>query len=168
MTLFHGSDVIVKKPGLNLSRKGLDFGSGFYTTANREQAVDFAGKVGVRRRSCGLVSIYDFDSEAVELAVEQPTLDILRFDAPDRSWLDFVHQNRQGAYFGKSYDLIIGPVANDDVFATLIIYEQGIISVEQTLESLKVKKLYNQFVFKTERALAFLKFVDSFNTGETS
>jgi hypothetical protein len=58
--------------------------------------------------------------------------------------------------------LVIGPVANDDVFATLLIYEQGILNVEQTLETLKVKKLYSQFVFKTEKALSLLRFVNSF------
>ena len=159
MILFHGSDKTVEKPNLDLSRKNLDFGSGFYSTANREQAVNFAKKVKVRKRqnSC-LVSVYNFDIEAAE-----SVLKILKFDASDRLWLDFVHQNRQGTYSGKPYDLIIGPVANDDVFATLIIYEQGILNIEQTLESLKIKKLFNQFVFKTEKAISFLGFVDSFD-----
>ena len=62
------------------------------------------------------------------------------------------------------FDLIIGPVANDDVFATLIIYEQGILSVEQTLEALKIKELYGQFVFKTEKALSFLHYINSFDS----
>jgi hypothetical protein len=95
----------------------------------------------------------------------ESVLDILQFSVPDRLWLDFVYQNRRGLYTGKPYDLIIGPVANDDVFATLIVYEQGILNVEQTLESLKIKKLYNQFVFKTEKALSFLKFRSSFVPG---
>ena len=161
MILFHGSDKTVEKPNLNLSRKSLDFGSGFYTTANKEQAVNFARKVKVRKEqnSC-LVSIYDFDIETAE-----PVLNILRFDAPDRLWLDFVHRNRQSIYTGKPYDLIIGPVANDDVFATLIVYEQGILNAEQTLEALKIKELYNQFVFKTEKALSFLHYAHSFDPG---
>jgi hypothetical protein len=79
--------------------------------------------------------------------------------------IDFVHENRRGIYAGKMYDLVIGPVANDDVFATLIVYEQGILNVEQTLEALKVKKLYSQFVFKTEKALSLLKFLNSFEPG---
>jgi uncharacterized protein YrrD len=92
----------------------------------------------------------------------QRILDIVRFQAPDRLWLDFVHQNRQGIYAGKLHDLVIGPVANDDVFATLIVYEQGILNVEQTLEALKIKELYSQFVFKTEKALSLLKYINSF------
>jgi hypothetical protein len=158
MILYHGSDITVESPNLNLSRKNLDFGAGFYTTEKKDQAVDFAQKVMIRKgRETRSVSVYDFDMDTAE-----SILDIVRFQVPDRLWLDFVHQSRRGAYTGKTYDLIIGPVANDDVFATLIVYEQGILNVEQTLEALKVKELYNQFVFKTEKALSLLKFVNSF------
>jgi len=163
MILYHGSDITVEKPNLNLSRKNLDFGAGFYTTENRNQAIDFSKKVMIRkRRKTRSVSVYDFDVDTAE-----SVLDILRFPVPDRLWLDFVHQNRRGIYTGKAYDLVIGPVANDDVFATLIVYEQGILNVEQTLEALKVKELYNQFVFKTEKALSLLKYVNSFEPEAT-
>jgi hypothetical protein len=158
MILYHGSDITVEKPNLSLSRKNLDFGAGFYTTENKDQAVDFSQKVMIRKgRKNQSVSVYDFDMDTAE-----SILDILRFQVPDRLWLNYVHQSRRGTYTGKSYDLVIGPVANDDVFATLIIYEQGILNVEQTLEALKVKELYNQFVFKTEKALSLLKYVNSF------
>ena len=158
MILYHGSDVAVESPNLDLSRKNLDFGVGFYTTENKTQAVNFAQKVMIRKEGKSqLVSVFDFDMDAA-----QCVLDVLRFPAPNRLWLDFVHQNRHGIYAGKPYDLVIGPVANDDVFATLIVYEQGILNVEQTLEALKIKELYSQFVFKTEKALSLLKYIDSF------
>jgi len=162
MTLYHGSYTAVEKPNLELSRKNLDFGGGFYTTMNKDQAIAFADKVTIRKNQRNQsVSVYDFDFEA-----SKSILDILQFTAPDRLWLDFVHQNRRGIYTGKQYDLIIGPVANDDVFATLIVYEQGILNVEQTLEALKVKNLYSQYVFKTDKALSLLKFTNSFDPGE--
>jgi hypothetical protein len=158
MNLYHGSNIAVEVPNLNLSRKNLDFGAGFYTTVSKDQASAFAQKVATRKeQQSQLVSVYDFDMEAAKSA-----LDIAQFNAPDRLWLDFVHQNRRGMYAGKSYDLIIGPVANDDVFATLIVYEQGILNVEQTLEALKVKELYSQYVFKTEKALSLLRYAGSF------
>ena len=161
MTLYHGSNVPVECPNLALSRKNLDFGIGFYTTVNKEQAIAFARKVSVRKEQKNqLVNVYDFDMDTAE-----SVLDIVRFPSPDRLWLDFVHQNRRSAYTGKSYDLSIGPVANDDVFATLIVYEQGILNVEQTLEALKVKELYSQYVFKTEKALSLLRYVHSFVPG---
>jgi hypothetical protein len=159
MTLYHGSNLIVNTPNLTLSRKNLDFGIGFYTTVNKEQAVAFAQKVMIRKdQQNQFVNVYDFNLETGE-----SVLDILTFTAPDKSWLDYVHQNRRGLYIGKIYDLVIGPVANDDVFATLIVYEQGILNVEQTLETLKVKDLYSQYVFKTEKALSLLKYTDSFD-----
>ena len=158
MTLYHGSNMAVAKPDLNFSRKNLDFGAGFYTTENKTQAVDFARKVMIRKGGKNqIVSVYDFDMNTSE-----SMLDILRFRAPDRLWLDFVHQSRKGTYAGALPDLVIGPVANDDVFATLIVFEQGILNVEQTLEALKVRELYNQFVFKTDKALSLLKYIDSF------
>jgi len=159
MTLYHGSNNAVETPNLSLSRENLDFGTGFYTTVNKNQAVDFAQKVTARKgQGKPLVSIYDFDLET-----NKSKLNILHFKGPDKLWLDFVHQNRYRTYTGECYDLIIGPVANDDVFATLLIYEQGILNVEQTLEALKVKELYSQFVFKTDIALSKLQFASSFN-----
>jgi hypothetical protein len=166
MILYHGSSAIVEKPRLDISRKNLDFGPGFYTTANKDQAAGFARKVSIRKASVQkasnmpMVTVYDFNLKSAETI-----LDILQFASPGRAWLDFVSQNRRGIYQGKPYDLVIGPVANDDVFATLIVFEQGILNVEQTLESLKVKKLYNQFVFKSEKALSFLRYTNSFDPG---
>jgi len=162
MKLFHGSNVAVDVPNLSFSRKSLDFGAGFYTTANKDQAAAFAEKVMIRKKQKNKkVSVYNFDTEKAEA-----NLNILKFTAPEKLWLDFIYQNRRGVYDGKTYDLIIGPVANDDVYATLIVYEQGILNVEQTLEALKMKELYNQYVFKTEKALSFLEFDGSFCPGE--
>jgi len=162
MTLYHGSNVAVENPNLKLSRNNLDFGAGFYTTENKGQAVDFAQKVMIRKeQKTQLVSVYDLNMEACE-----SVLSVLKFSATDKLWLDFVHQNRRGIYAGKQYDLIIGPVANDDVFATLIIYEQGILNTEQTLEALKIKELYSQYVFKTKKGLSLLKFINSFDPRE--
>ena len=49
MILYHGSNVIVDCPKLIRQSRFLDFGFGFYTTTNREQAVNFAAKVTERR-----------------------------------------------------------------------------------------------------------------------
>jgi hypothetical protein len=42
MILYHGSNVVVDKPQLVPQNRALDFGSGFYTTENKTQAVSFA------------------------------------------------------------------------------------------------------------------------------
>ena len=45
MNLYHGSDQIIEIPELRTSIRTLDFGPGFYTTTNKEQAVNFAIRV---------------------------------------------------------------------------------------------------------------------------
>lgn len=83
----------------------------------------------------------------------------MRFNAPDEAWLDFVSANRAGSYSGEPYDFIYGPVANDDVYTTFTLYTAGVLTKEQTIEALKIKKLYNQLVLTSEKALKFLKYV---------
>ena len=61
-------------------------------------------------------------------------------------------------YHGEKYDLVYGPVANDDVYRTITLYMTGILSKTQTLEALKIRKLYNQLVFKSEKSLEYIKF----------
>ena len=81
---------------------------------------------------------------------------LLRFETPDEKWLDFVSANRQGNYQGKHYDLIYGAVANDDVYRTITLYMTGILSREQALTALKIRKLFDQMVFATEKSLKYL------------
>ena len=154
MILYYGSNTIVEKPKLVEQNRFLDFGYGFYTTTNKEQAENFSKKVIVRRGGKPIVNVYEFDENA------HTGLAIKKFSAPNEEWLDFVSAHRNGSYDGEKYDVIIGAVANDDVYRTLQIYSSGLLTKEQALEALKVKKLFNQYVFATEKALKFLKFVE--------
>ena len=155
MIVYHGSNVVVSEPKLVAQNRNLDFGFGFYTTTNKTQAIAFADKV-FRRRQEGdsVISIYEFDAQAAFAECS-----FLRFESPDEAWLDFVSENRAGIYKGKSYDLVYGPVANDDVYATFTLYTSGTLTKEQTIETLKIKKLYDQLVLSSERALGFLHFI---------
>jgi hypothetical protein len=164
MILYHGSSVIVGRPFLLPHQiRSLDFGPGFYTTTNREQAIDFARKVMIRTKAKNrFVSVYEF----MDGGPAAKELDVLRFNAPDETWFDFVLQNRRKLYSGEQYDLIIGPVADDDVFTTLQLFENGILSREQAIDALKIKKLYDQFTFASERSLSLLKYTYYFNAEE--
>lgn len=155
MILYHGSNVVVSEPKLIHQNRFLDFGFGFYTTTNKTQAIGFADKVYKRRKEGGkVVNVYELD-EAKAFA----ECSVLNFDTADEAWLDFVSDNRSGSYEGEAFDIIFGPVANDDVYATFNLYTAGIFSKEQTLEALKIKKLYNQLVLASEKALSYLKFI---------
>jgi hypothetical protein len=123
-------------------------------TTNREQAENFAKKVVARNKSGkATLNIYEIDENT---AFAQCRL--LSFESPDEKWLDFVAANRQGNYRGEEYDLIYGAVANDDVYRTITLYMTGVLTKSQTLEALKIRKLFNQLVFATDKALGYLKY----------
>ena len=154
MILYHGSNVTVDQPKLIKQNRYLDFGFGFYTTTNRDQAVNFAQKVTERRKTGqATLNIYSVSETDAFQACS-----LLRFNSPDEAWLDFVAMNRQGTYQGRPYDLIYGAVANDDVYRTITLYMTGVLNKEQTLAALKVRKLFNQLVFTTEKSLQYLHF----------
>ena len=154
MILYHGSNLVVSEPKLVQQNRFLDFGFGFYTTTNKFQAISFADKA-TKRRGNGqrAVSVCEIDED---VAFAECTL--LRFDAPGEAGRDFVSDHRAGSYEGEAYDFIFGPVANDDVYRTFTLYSAGVLTREQTLDQLKIKKLYNQLVLTTEKALSYLRF----------
>jgi hypothetical protein len=162
MLLFHGSNTAVCHPEIR-KRRTLDFGHGFYTTTNEEQAKKFAPKVVAREQKLGnapgvaTLNIYQFNEQSAKKHVH-----ILRFEQPDEAWLNYVVNNRQGNGTEFGYDIVIGAVANDDVYAVIDYYIDGAYTLEMTVAALKVKSLFDQVVFKTEAALAFLMFQSSY------
>ena len=62
MVLYHGSNVEVKEPRLLKVQRELDFGKGFYTTTDLEQAIKWAKRTS-RRLRCekGYVSAYEIE-----------------------------------------------------------------------------------------------------------
>lgn len=163
MILYYGSNIIVDKPRLIEQNRTLDFGYGFYTTTNSNQAVNFAGRVTSRRGSgAPHVSMY----EVAEIEELKRNFKVLVFPKANEAWLDFVSENRNGVYTGEKYDIILGPVANDTIYRTFVAYEEGILTKEETIARLKVKKLYNQMTFTTEDALLQLHYIGQFHIEE--
>ena len=155
MKLYHGSHTIVKKPEILTSNRFLDFGNGFYTTANEEQARKFAVKVAGTRGGKAILNIYELDENNLS------DLDVKHLMEVSDDWLRFVAEHRSGNYNGDKHDLVIGAVANDDVFRTVQLFLAGLYDVEQTLKMLKIKDLYDQYVFTTDKAVRRLKYVSS-------
>ena len=113
MILYHASNTEVKMPMLVESNRMLDFGPGFYTTTNREQAVRFAKSVVARRGGQAVLNVYEFDESAFSSCL------VRKFDFPSAAWLDFVAANRSGIYAGERYDLIMLPVP---IFNTNVVF----------------------------------------------
>lgn len=158
MKVYHGTNIVIEHPQIINRFKTLDFGEGFYTTENESQAQDFAVKVCTRRIPAlhPIVNCYELNEDFNHLSV-------LKFDSPNELWLDFVVERRRGIELQKKYDLIIGPVANDDVFGTIILYETGQLDRESAIKRFKVKELYNQVVFCSDEALNHLSFIKSYS-----
>ena len=156
MRLFHGSTVTVKRPNIQKGRKATDFGKGFYTTTNFEQAKKWALLKKNREQSeKAIVSVYEVPDDILDR--EYP---VLRFMGATKEWLEFVVNNRKGKST-EEYELVMGPVANDQLYATIRLYEQGVITADAAIEMLKTHKLFNQLSFHTERVAVLLKFVEA-------
>ena len=160
LDLYHGGEEPVKEPRAVSPKAGrpLDFGSGFYTTTSLDQAKKWVG-IRLRQHAYGRGCISHFTADWTD--IEKSGLRTLVFHGPEESWFDFVMGNRQTIGFSHDFDIVMGPVANDNVYETLTLFEDGIISKAEAISRLKAYKLVDQVLFHTEAALKFLHFVDS-------
>jgi hypothetical protein len=160
MKLYHGTNIRFETPKIIQPNRALDFGAGFYTTTNEDQAISWA-KVIVRRSNTDipLLNIYEFDENFLK------QLNIKRFESPTKEWLDFVSEHRLMINIKDDFDLIIGPVANDTTVPTIQSYAEAVQAnpdekdffAEFALRLLRADRLKDQFVFKTENSLQYLK-----------
>lgn len=154
--LYHGSNTKVENPQIINGARKLDFGSGFYTTTDKDQASKWA-KLKFLRSNTGepFLNIYDFDKE------KAPSLKILNFDSPNKEWLKFVVENRKGLYNGKTFDIVHGPVANDSTITVINSYISKMIDENTAIALLLPQKLKDQYVFCTETSLNCLSFKEA-------
>lgn len=153
MTLYHGSNIEIKVPKIIQSKRLLDFGTGFYLTSDYEQAAKWAVRT-INRRETGTPTISVFNIADSELE----NLDILVFEAANKEWLRYISQNRSNNLVRDSYDIVIGPVANDQAIRTVNNYLKGYLTEDIAIQLLLPQNLKDQYVFKTEKALSVLKF----------
>lgn len=152
MILYHGSNVEVRQPRLLEGQRPLDFGPGFYTTSDLEQASKWAERTSrIRKAGSSLVSVYEVDEDQLS------ELKTLAFGAPDRKWLRFVAANRRRLAEDDGWDIVSGPVANDQTMPTLMLFLDGLLTEDEAIARLLPQKLKDQFVFKTAPALALLQ-----------
>lgn len=159
MLIYHGSLVEVEKPKilpLN-SQRTVDFGNGFYTTTDYNQACRWVSIKKQEKNTVGFVSIYNFNEELLK----NNKYNILHFQEATKDWLDFVIENRKNPNYSHNYDIVMGPVANDRVYTTISLYESQFLDIETTIKNLKTYKLVNQILFHTEQVLKELTFIKS-------
>lgn len=153
MVLYHGSNVEVSEPKLLKNQRELDFGKGFYTTSDFEQASRWAKRTAARlKRDKGVVTAYNVDEK------KMAELQVLVFEKPDADWLRFVASNRKGESVPEEWDIISGPVANDRTMPVIDLYLEGMYDEEEAIKRLLPQKLKDQYAFKTGRAIALLEY----------
>ena len=154
-TLYHGSNVIVEHPLINVGRKDLDFGPGFYLTPLYEQAAKWAIRIKtIRRAENAFVNTYKF-STPVDYQIKH-------FGAYDKEWLDFIVDSRRGKQPWKGYDIIEGGVAEDRVIDAIEAYINGYADMEHTLRQLIYHKPnYHVCILNQEIADNFLHYLSN-------
>lgn len=157
MRIYHGSTVIVQKPESRKSEMFLDFGDGFYTTTSYEQAERWA-MIKAKRQNldAGFVSVFDFDDQAAFV-----NLDVKRFAFADEEWLMYIVNSRKGITPKKATDMVIGPVADDNIYQSIRLSEAGAYNVEETIKRFKSETLRDQWVFQSTQSLVHLKYIDA-------
>lgn len=144
MKLFHSSTIPIKHPDVDHSRDYLDFGKGFYLTSIQLQAEKY-GQRFIRRNREAWLSTYDFSFNPSDWK-------ILKFEAYNKDWLQFVAKCRAGED-DTSFDMVIGGIANDQVILTLDRYFKGELSEADTLGLLRFEKPNIQYCIRSQRML---------------
>lgn len=151
--LFHGSTFLFSQIELSKSKNKRDFGKGFYTTVFEEQAREWGYRLGLRKEQRQYY-VYQFIYKPSEM------LKIKQFDTLNREWLRFVVANRMEGGLQHDYDVVVGPIADDNTMETIQLHMAGVYNEDETLERLKYFKPNNQVSFHTLRALESLKLVE--------
>lgn len=153
MIVYHGSLEIIETPAILEPNRTMDYGKGFYTTTSKEQSDKWVvRKLSAADKLKGFTNRYSFDETAFS------KLKVLCFDSPNEKWLDFVMANRTDKSFSHDYDIVVGPVANDRVYAAFALFEDGMLDKEGLIKELRAYKLADQILFHTDEALKFLNF----------
>jgi len=163
MILYHGSNIEIEKIDLSKCRPFKDFGTGFYTTPLQEQAWAMAKRTArIYKEGTPCITEFLFD----ETTLKNINLNIKRFDKPNLEWARFVVNNRNHSYKDCSnpecntdgkFDIVTGPVANDDITALINVYLAGILSDEALVKELTFRELSDQISFHSEKAIACLQ-----------
>jgi hypothetical protein len=108
-----------------------------------------------------VVTVFSLDDHVLG----DPLLRIRKFDEPNNEWANFVINNRNmrlqdisspECNLDNKYDIVSGPVANDDIVLQLRLFLRGLISVPDLKKKLEYKELTDQISFHTESVIQLL------------
>lgn len=144
MIVYHGGYTEIRHPKIIVGRNTKDFGTGFYCTLIKEQAERWAKRYDTPMLNSYTVRINE-------------SLNILEFRDMTEEWLDFIVRCRHGE--PHSYDIVIGTMANDQIYNYVSDYIDGILTREQFWVLAKFKYPTHQINFCTEAGVAMSDFL---------
>ncbi len=142
--IYHGSYCKVEEPKIVEGKYTKDFGKGFYCTILSEQAEKWA-----RKYDTPIINMYEYN--------EDNTLKIKNFTVMTEEWLDFIINSRRGKT--HNYDIVIGAMADDQVYNYITDLIDGVITREAFWELAKFRHPTHQIAFCTEKSLKCIVFV---------
>ena len=147
MILYHGTNLEIQTINLALCRPYKDFGKGFYTTEILRQAQKMAKRTAKIYGGSPIVNVYEISDSFMD-------------------WALFIMNNRSRAFtdfkniccnHDLKYDIVSGPVADDDMNMLFRQYQNHFISLETVVNKMIFKKTTSQYSFHTEKAIRLLK-----------
>ncbi len=146
MLFLHGSNTLIERPSVIITKYPKDFGYGFYTTRIYEQAARWARNKANQKGGFPCISKYEF--------LGSQGLKVQEFQSINDEWLDFIALCRRGGT--HDYDIVEGPMADDEIWDHVEDYLNGYISREEFMLFAKFKQVTHQKSFHTEAALSRL------------
>ena len=167
LTIYHGSNKIIENPSFGLGKKNNDFGLGFYCTENNDLAKEWA----VNSLENGYSNEYKLNIEYLKVlnlnTNEYSILNWIAILVEHRLFsIDTPIAKRAKRYLIENfsinvnaYDVIIGYRADDSYFDYAEAFLNNSISVSQLANAMRLGKLGEQIVIKSEYAFKCLKYV---------
>ena len=167
MILYHGSDHIIEVPVFNGSKRTNDYGYGFYTTESEDMAKEWA----CSDNQDGFANCYEADLDGLSIldlnSSEYCILNWLAILANYRSyWQRSSITEEAKEYLHKhffidpsDYDVIIGYRADDSYFSFAQDFVAGTISLSKLSEAMRLGKLGEQIVFKSQESYRHIRFL---------
>lgn len=165
--IWHGSPEIIEKPIFGLGKENNDYGLGFYCTESPELAKEWACQ---KPSQNGYANCYELNIAGLttlDLSCKEYTiLNWLAVLADNRNFRVSTAVSKQGRDYLlnnflldiSNYDIITGYRADDSYFSFARAFVNNQISIEQLSEAMKLGKLGEQIVLKSEKAFDTIKF----------
>ena len=169
MIVYHGSDHIIETPLYNGSKRTNDYGYGFYTTENKELAMEWA----CSDNRDGFANIYELNTDGLHILnlndSQYTILNWLAVLTKYRSyWQSGSVAEEAKNYLQKNflvdpsgYDIVIGYRADDSYFSFAQDFVSGAISLRKLSEAMRLGKLGEQVVLKSEKSFSQIRFIDA-------